>query len=254
MPPPERFLAGLFVAEFSGQASLMRSVILCASLVGWVGGQAHAGDPCAEGKLEYFGVVDHGGLYFKWTGEIANKMDSKLLAGFEVHKDKAKNLVLALDSCGGKVDDMERTIAALERIKQTHRVSTLVGRGATCGSACVFVFLVGEHRYGALTSSWLFHKSWRTEVGPTGSIEQKTSVIDRYLEKYFLPAGVPKKWLSRMRRLINGGNDYWQTGRDLLESKSGIITTPLENVVPPNEMRQRRYLVPPVMCGSFCRG
>lgn len=217
---------------------------------------AHAaGDACSDGEIEYAGVVD-GAIYFKWTGEIANKMDAKLLASFEEHKDKAKDVILALDSCGGHIGDMEATIAVIERIKKTHRLATLVGRGATCSSACVFVFLAAERRYGALTSSWLFHEAWSEEVGPDESIEQKMSSAstDRFLEKYFVPAGISKTWIARMRRLISGGSDYWQTGRDLWESKSGIITTPLENVVPLKEQRGRMYFMPPVVCGDFCRG
>jgi hypothetical protein len=189
-------------------------------------------------------------------GGIANKMDAKLLASFEEHKDKAKDVILALNSCGGDTGDMEATIGVLERIKKTHSLATLVGRGATCGSACVFVFLAADRRYGALTSSWLFHEAWGEVVGPDGSIEQKmfSPSTDAVLEKYFIPSGVSKRWLALLRRLIRGGSDYWQTGRELWESKSGIITTPLENVVPLKDQRGRMYFMPPVVCGAFCRG
>ena len=40
---------------------------------------------------------------------------------------------------------------------------------------------------------------------------------DRVFDDYFALAGVLKKWIARVRRL------YWQTGRDLWESKSGIV-------------------------------
>lgn len=214
---------------------------------------AHAGDACGKGQIEYAGFHD-GAIHFTWTGEIANDMADKLRAAFADHKAKAKNVVLALNSCGGNAHDMEATIRAIEGIKKTHRVFTLVGRGATCSSACVFVFLSGERRYGALTSSWLFHQSWREVAGPDDSLEVKTSLAstDRFLVK-FVPAGVSKKWLARMRRMIKQG-DYWQTGRDLWESKSGIITTTLDNLVPFKDQRMRTYTMPAVVCGEFCRG
>jgi hypothetical protein len=47
--------------------------------------------------------------------------------------------------------------------------------------------------------------------------------------------------------------DYWQTGRDLWESKSGIITDPLGNLqkVPDDS---RLFVMPGVVCGPMCRG
>ena len=79
-----------------------------------------------------------------------------------------------------------------------------------------------------------------------------TPTTDRLLDEYFLPADVSKKWLTRLRRLIKG-SDYWQTGRDLWESKRVIITNPLEH----HSVRGPRaphVFMPPVMCGDFCRG
>jgi hypothetical protein len=42
--------------------------------------------------------------------------------------------------------------------------------------------------------------------------------------------GVSKRWLKRLRTEIKGA-EWWQTGRDLWESKSGIITEVLSNTV-----------------------
>ena len=77
--------------------------------------------------------------------------------------------MLDLSSCGGDLPELERLIATLRRIKETHRLDTRVGRGATCASACVPVFLQGQDRWGALTSSWLFHEvgHWADREGQT---------------------------------------------------------------------------------------
>jgi hypothetical protein len=229
--------------------------ILSAALACCLGVNARAADPCAEkGKLEYAGLVD-GALFFKWTGQIANKMDVKLFESFSAHQDEAREIVLSLDSCGGHGRDMEEVIKVLDLIKMAHRVNTRVEPGHTCGSACVFVFLAGKRRYGALTSSWLFHEAWSEVVGAGESIERRSSSVwtAQAFDKYFVPAGVSKKWLARLRRRINGGNDYWQTGRDLWESKSGVITEPIENLRR-RDKDQRMYFMPPVVCGAFCRG
>lgn len=224
-----------------------------AGLVVCIGLSAQAADPCGEkGDIEYAGVAD-GAIQFKWTGQIANKMDIKLFESFSEHQSKAREIVLDLDSCGGYSRDMEEVIKVLNLIKMTHRVNTRVGPGNACGSACVFVFLSGRHRRGALTSSWLFHEAWNEVAGAEESIEKRTSSswTDWALDKYFVPAGVSKRWLTHLRRMIKQG-DYWQTGRDLWESKSGIITEPIENLRPRKE--QRMYFMPPVVCGDFCRG
>lgn len=72
---------------------------------------------------------------------------------------------------------------------------------------------------------------------------------DRVFDDYFAPAGVLKKWIARVRRLITD-NNYWQTGRDLWESKRGIITKPIENLQP----RERKWQLDlPVVCGVFCQ-
>ena len=149
---------------------------------------------------------------------------------------------------------MEEVVKILDLIKWTHRVNTRVEPGNTCGSACVFVFLSGKRRHGALTSSWLFHEAWSVVAGAGESIEIRSSSAwtAQALDKYFLPAGVSKKWLARLRRRISGGSDYWQTGRDLWESKSGIITEPIENLR--RRDQHRMYFMPPVVCGDFCRG
>ena len=70
-------------------------------MVVWLGAQAQAADPCGEkGDLEYAGIVD-GAIQLRWTGQIANKMDIKLFESFSEHQDKAREIVLSLDSCGG---------------------------------------------------------------------------------------------------------------------------------------------------------
>ena len=58
------------------------------------------------------------------------------------------------------------------------------------------------------------------------------------LEQYFPEAGVSEGWLNRLRVVIQH-SDYWQTGENLWEEKSGVITDPLDNHVARGTEQQR---------------
>ena len=59
---------------------------------------------------------------------------------------------------GGSVAEGERVIDVLRQIKATHQLETVVAPGDVCASMCVFIYVQGQKRLGALTSSWLFHE------------------------------------------------------------------------------------------------
>lgn len=172
-------------------------------------------------------------LYLSWTGPIRDPMSECIWAEFEKAKAEVttRAVLLTLDSPGGNVPTMEQTISVLRKIRTTHHLDTMVGRGKTCGSACIPVFLAGKRRWGALTSSWLLHEvgRWIGEMGKQLTTDR--ALTERVFEDYYLPSGVSKDWLERMRPLIQHA-DYWQTGQNLWEDKSGIITHPIDNLTP----------------------
>jgi ATP-dependent protease ClpP protease subunit len=176
-------------------------------------GLAHAGDPCGEGDLKDTDI-GYGRLSLFWIGSISNDMDAKIEAEFGKAKEQVTEVVLHLHSCGGSTRAMEQTVAALKRIKKTHRLMTVVGWAHTCGSACVPVFLQGQKRYGALTSSWLFHEAWRRKWDTMGEPTEKNIIsretTERSFKEYYEPAGVSKKWLDRVRSLIRN-QELFQT-------------------------------------------
>jgi hypothetical protein len=93
---------------------------------------------------------------------------------------------------------------------------------------CVFIYVQGQVRYGALTSTWLFH-----ETSFTDPITKQITRLDRpswerLVAKYFPPAGVSEQWIANMKPQTVKSN-YWQTGADLIQSNSGIIHKPLGN-------------------------
>jgi len=217
---------------------------------------AVAADPCADGQLRSSEIVSGNMLLVKWTGTVTDRTGPLIEAAFEKVNHRIKSVVLALHSCGGRSDHMDATISVLNRIKATHPLTTMVDRGATCASACVPIFLAGDRRRAAMSSVWFFHLSWRhvLEGGIDATLKTKTvpESTDRVLDRYFAPAGVSRRWLARLRRIIRENGGYWQTGRDLWERKTGIVTETIGDIEPRDD--QPTYLRPPAVCGAMCRG
>ena len=176
-------------------------------------------------------------LRLSWSGTITDPMSECILGEFEKAKSKTRRVVLNLDSKGGDLGAADRTIAALKKIRETHYLETMVSQGGTCGSACIPVFLAGERRWGALTSSWLFHEVGRWIDPQRRNLTTDREKTERVFQEYFLPAGVSEAWLKRLRPLIQH-SDYWQTGQNLWEDKSGVITHPIGNLTPRSTERR----------------
>lgn len=180
------------------------------------------------GALRVDSPVNQPGLVFlHWNGSIAAPMRDRIQLAFDAFRSSRKRFVLVMNSGGGVVSEGEKVIALLQEIRRTHQLDTAVQRGGVCGSMCVPIYLQGQTRYGARTSSWLFHEITRRGERPFA----KKKVDGRYvdlIEKYWIPAGVSRAWIDRMLPLAEG-HDYWQTGQELLTDKAGIITHPIEN-------------------------
>ena len=195
-------------------------------------------DGCGRGDLKSSTTARPGTLYLRWTGEIGAEFYKSIAFEFEKTKKRVRNVLLEISSCGGDRETMERTIRLLRYLKRSHTFETVVDRGEICASACVPIFLQGQRRWGALTSSWLFHEVSRWDDRRRTEESVNRTVTARLLEDYFPQAGVPEAWLNRLRMMIQH-SDYWQTGENLWEDKSGIITDPLDNHVPRGTEQQR---------------
>jgi hypothetical protein len=201
-----------------------------------------AAAPTCEGKL----VVPRSEaptrrpkLVLAWTGTIAEPMAECIQAEFDKVRGAVSWVVLSLDSEGGYLPATDRVIATLRKIRETHHLDTMVAHGGKCWSACVPVFLTGKRRIAALASTWLFHEVgvWATEGGNRyRTVDRAAS--DRIFQDYFVWAGVSEAWLKRLYIVIPH-SDYWQTGQNLWDDKSGIITHPLDNLVPRNTERPK---------------
>ena len=236
----------------------MRRLVAWLVAVTAVGGPAlGAGDPCGPGHMHEV-KVRGGVLELQWTGKIVDQMSGDIAAEFDRYKLQTSSVALSLHSCGGSLFYMQRTIAVLEQIKGTHALATVVRRGGLCGSACVPIFLVGARRVGALTSSFFFHPVVvdRSDVDPgtpaaKAFLQLRSQETDKIISRYFVPARVSNDWLQFLRRTLRT-HDLWQSGRDLWESKSGVLTETLDNLEPRDD--GPIDLPPEVACGLSCRG
>jgi hypothetical protein len=169
-----------------------------------------------------------GAIVMSWQGKIAAPMAKQIKDAFDQRKWAATRVVLQLSSGGGIVADGERVIEVLQDIKKTHQLQTVVNHGQMCGSMCVFIFAQGDKRTAALSSTWLFH-----EVSKMDPATKRVTGIDRprwerLVDLYLRPAGVSAEWIANMKP-YTVRSDYWQTGADLVNEKSGLIHEPLGN-------------------------
>jgi hypothetical protein len=185
-----------------------------------------------QGRLRVKGPTSGSNtVVMAWHGEIAAPMAAQISEAFEARKASATRFVLLLDSGGGSVAEGERAIDVLRRIKQTHELMTAVAHGHKCGSMCVFIFVQGHERVAALTSAWLFHEVSRMDPNTKRIINLNRPRWEQLIDKYFVPAGISEAWIADMKQ-YTFGSDYWQTGADLIQSSSGIITKPMGNQRP----------------------
>ena len=150
-------------------------------------------------------------------------MADYLRAALDRYGTASHRVVLFLDSAGGQVDEGDRVIHVLNEIKPTHRLVTAVLNSKLCASMCIPIFLQGDDRLAARTSSWIFHEAAKRGANGKERLEETL----RLLRTYYVPAGVSTHWINSVVPIIKRA-DLWQSGGDLIEAKTGIVTYPLE--------------------------
>jgi hypothetical protein len=163
-------------------------------------------------------------LYIDLSGPIVADAADDVRAALGKYGATLNRVVLFLDSAGGRVDDGDRLIEVLNEIKLRHQLITVVPHGKLCASMCIPIFLQGEDRLAARASIWLFHEAAQRQAN--GELRPDTAQTWRLFRKYYVPAGVPTRWLKSIAPMIEEA-DLWQTGGDLISAKSGIILHPL---------------------------
>jgi ATP-dependent protease ClpP protease subunit len=163
-----------------------------------------------------------------WSGPVIATMPALIRAAYLEARDRTQRFVLVLNSGGGSVLAGEQTIAVLREIRATHRLDTEVRNGRICGSMCVFIYLQGQSRTAAPASAWLFHEITRAVPGGGKPPVIDRAALERLIGTYYPPAGVSAAWTEAMKpHTIN--SDYWLTGRELVEARSGVATDLMSN-------------------------
>ncbi len=208
----------------TGAQHLVRATMIAAVLVlSTTGVQAH--DPNKAGTLNVkFRQKHNGQVLLYWKGKIRKPMARLFGQAIDRWKGRAKGgFIVSLNSTGGSVREAYAVIALLRKLKRTRDIRTYVGRGRTCGSMCVPIFLTGHKRIAAGASLWLFHDI----SGPAKNDRSRTIFkpwkTEKMFRDYFIPAGVPEAWVRGLRMQIKG-SDYWITGGELFASNANIIT------------------------------
>src|SRR5215831_11257247 len=217
-----RVLSGWVIPQFffAGSACLAAAVAVAVLTLLVASANAAPGEerPVAGTSLEF--NKEDGTLYIDWSGPIVAGMADDLRAALGKYETTLNRVVLSLDSAGGRVDDGDRVIEALNEIKLQHQLITVVPHGKLCASMCIPTFLQGEDRLAARASIWLFHEAAQRQAN--GILRTDTAETWRLFRKYYAPAGVPTRWLKSIAPMIEE-TDLWQTGGDLISAKSGII-------------------------------
>jgi len=167
-------------------------------------------------------------LTLKWYGKIDRPMARQLQDAIEDYEGRADKIILTLSSDGGRVSEARKVISILRAYKKTHGLDTRIMPGRICGSMCVPIFLQGQERAASEASLWLFHEISVHDRKTGKTVELRPIKTRRMFKDYFIPAGVPQKWLTALADKIKG-NDIWLTGRQLVSDKSRIITTIISN-------------------------
>jgi hypothetical protein len=210
-----------FAARSLGLIALSAIAI---SATGLFGREAQA-IPIQPHPLVEVMIDQEGTLLLSWTGKVVTGMNDFIRTTYEKHGPTVRRVVLHIDSVGGEVEEGERVIQTLRRIKADgRRLITFVGNGDICASFCVPIFLQGSERVAGLASVWLVHQV--TFIEENGKVHLDRDQTTRIFTQYFLPAGVSASWIRSITAEIHG-NDLWFSGKDLVTLKTNIITRSL---------------------------
>ena len=156
------------------------------------------------------------------TGNIAFPMADEIDQIFSAKIPMVRShVILHLNSGGGALDEGLKIISLLEERKKIHNVVTTVRNGEMCGSMCVPIFMVGVKRFAAVTAAFMFHGV--TKFHSNVPDQERTR---HWLSNVMVPQGVSEEWLQGLwaKGVFSTPGEYWMTGKELLDEKSGVIT------------------------------
>ncbi len=165
-------------------------------------------------------------VVFMWRDDISFPMSARLAETFDEWRDAVGEIVIDLSSPGGSVAEGRQVIAVIDRMKETHRVSTHVGARGICMSMCVPIYLQGEERTASPYSRWMFHEPSSVDAVTGERVDrpafERAYETRRFVDRYFRSSDMDPAWLAALEEDWKG-RDIRKSGRDLVAEGSGVI-------------------------------
>ncbi len=171
-------------------------------------------------------LFDETTVVFRWTGVIDPPLAREINQEFNRIKNDYKRISIELDSPGGSVDEGGRIIGVIQKMRKTHRISTYVGPENECLSMCVPIYMQGQLRVAATSSTWMFHEPIAVDVFSGNEtfiydFEQRQSTQSVFYE-FFKNSEIDPIWREVLRHQMRLG-EVWKSGRELKDERTNII-------------------------------
>ncbi|MGB8817270.1 MAG: hypothetical protein WCC66_05025 [Rhizobiaceae bacterium] len=175
-------------------------------------------------------------LYIVYTGPVAFPMRENLTEIWDAAKGSVHQITFEIDSKGGDVAVARRLAELFDEINKTATLTTKVGPGKICASACVALFMQGTVRQASGASSFMFHG-----VCPPFSNVPDQEATGRFFGM-LRRSGTSEKFLNELTAcgIYSTPGQFWISGYELFHvSGANIVTellpswTPSKSVVPP---------------------
>lgn len=163
---------------------------------------------------------------FTWRSSVEAPMAMRFQEAFEEWRFEVDRIIIDLNSPGGSLAEGRDVINVINRMKRTHVVETRVGDGRSCLSMCVPIYLQGDVRTAAASSSWMFHEPTAMDAVTGEEVQipefEQRYTSNKFVRDYFVNSDMDRRWLEGLLEEWQG-KDVWRTGRELMEEDSGII-------------------------------
>ena len=156
-----------------------------------------------------------------YEGPIAVPMAENLRTIWDEHGKRPglEKLILRLNSSGGSSVHGLEVIGILEKIREQVALVTLVGEHDLCASMCIAIYIQGDTRIAASSSSWMFHGA---SLSPGGY--PSLSATTRHFE-LFRDRNINSGFIDFLfeKNYVTAPGAYWMSGSELAV-RANIIT------------------------------
>ena len=165
-------------------------------------------------------------VFMHWDGAV-DPPKARALSSAWRKEGPASALVLTLNSPGGSVDEGEDVIRWLNRLHTKTNVITHVGLDGYCASMCVPIFLAGEQRSAAASSTFVFHQAYSVDrvTGEKAFVfsGDEQLMASQVFHQFLRKSAMDEAWGGRLEAAIRDDQEVWKSGRELKRERSNIV-------------------------------